>query len=80
MYMAFFSEHANLPDTTQYAVDTVAKSFSRVNQAQDPGWVREVGAEVIMTLDIARSFREWLDSRIAILEKIGPGDAFATIE
>jgi hypothetical protein len=81
LYMAFFSEHAKIPDTTQYAVDEVAKTFKPVTQPnREPGWVREVGGEVIMSLQFARSFRDWLNNQITILEHPRPESPLTLVE
>jgi hypothetical protein len=81
LYMAFFAEHAKLPDTIQYAVDGAAKTLTPVNQPnQQTGWVREVGGEVIMSLDVARSLRSWLNDQITILERRRPEDVFTSVE
>lgn len=81
LYIAFFSEHPKLPDTVQYALDAAAKTLRPVTQPdQEVGWVREVRGEIIMGLDVARSFRNWLDDKIKLIEQRRPEDAFRSIE
>jgi len=81
LYMAFFSQHAKLPDTTQYAVDAAAKTFTAVSQPnREAELVREVEGEVIMSVELARSLRTWLDEKIKLIEQLRPEDALTSIE
>jgi hypothetical protein len=81
LYVAFYAEHAKLPETTVFNVDETAKTLTPVSQASHEGqWIREVVGEVIMTLEVARSFRDWLNTSIDVLEKIEPEDSFRSIE
>jgi len=74
LYIAFFSHHPPLPEEITHSVEggrlggEVSKSQTR------QGFVRTVGAEVIMTLETARSFREWLDGKIRLITEAGQGD------
>ncbi|MBI2872852.1 MAG: hypothetical protein HYY00_06665 [Chloroflexi bacterium] len=79
LYMAFFSEHAKIPDSAQLAVDKVARKIRPVPQP-DTEWVREVGTEIIMGLDLARSFRKWLDDKIKLIEQNEPANTFTVVE
>jgi hypothetical protein len=81
LYIGFFSEHPKLPDTVQYAVDAAAKTLMPVSQPNRKAeWVREIEEEVIMSVELARSFRDWLDDKIKLIEQRRPEDALRSIE
>ncbi len=78
IYIAFYSEHAKTPTTTRYEVDAPARQIKQV--APQPGqiaeWEREIEAEVIMNLNVAKSLRGWLDDKIKALEQLRETDTF----
>lgn len=71
LYVAFFSEHARIPDAAILRRDPEGETYRPVEADQLPGVVREVGVEMIMTLNVARAFREWLDVRLKQAEDFG---------
>ena len=81
VYMAFFSEHAKMPDIAHIAVDAGAKTFKPVTEpTRQGGWVREVEGEFIMDVTVARALRGWLDVRIKQYEQHRPEDTLNLIE
>lgn len=84
LYMAFFSEHAMIPDSMTYGVERVDAARLRLLAPEQPDQfaqvVREIGAEVIMTLEVARIFRQWLDEKISLLERAQPEDLLTQTE
>ncbi len=80
LYIALFSEHAPLPPTTVYSVDAAAKALRQLKPIpHENQWVREVEGEVIMSLDAARSFRDWLNERITMLEQVRSAETFVSV-
>ena len=71
LYVAFFSEHAQLPEAEILRRDPEGDTYRPVGADQLQGVVREVGVEVIMTLNVARAFQEWLNVRIKMAEDLG---------
>jgi hypothetical protein len=67
--MAFFSERSAIPEILTMAVDDdkVGKEIGRVSKG---GIVREVESSVVMDLEVAKSFVEWLNDKITKAEEI----------
>jgi hypothetical protein len=67
--MAFFSERSAIPEVLTMAVedDKIGKEIDRVSKG---GIVREVETSVVMDLDVARSFVNWLNEKITQAEGI----------
>jgi len=68
IYMALYSDHHKLPKVQRFAVDADGKTARAEPIPQENNWIREVEAEVLMSLGFAKSLRSWLDERIKILE------------
>ena len=71
MYIAFFAEHAQIPDAAILRRKPGEEIFRPEPDTQFPGTVREIGVEIIMTLPVARIFRDWLDVRLKTVEDLG---------
>lgn len=78
IYMALYSEHNALPASAVYVLDPAEKTAREETQAPPREWTREIEAEVIMSRDMARSLRDWLDARIKAVEEVeaNPDAAF----
>lgn len=76
LYIAFFSEHVRIPDAAILRRDPQGENYRPVEPpAKSPDLVRDVGVEVIMTLQVARAFRAWLDTRLKMVEDLGLEEA-----
>ncbi len=66
--MSFFSERHPIPQKLVHEIEDgrIGKERSRETRA---GIIREVNAEVLVDLTMAKSFRDWLDEKINHLEK-----------
>lgn len=71
LYVAFFSEHAQLPEAEILRREPEGDTYRPVATDSLQGVVREVGVEIIMALPVARAFREWLNVRIKMAEDLG---------
>ncbi len=71
LYVAFFSEHSQLPEAEILRREPEGDTYRAVAAESLQGVVREVGVEIIMTLPVARAFREWLNVRIKMAEDLG---------
>ncbi len=81
VYVAFYSEHAKIPDAATLEVDGENKVIRQPRQVSRPAeWVREVGAEIIMTVETARAFRSWLDDKINALDQLQSEDKLTVTE
>ncbi len=84
LHVAFYSEHAIIPDSVTYRVERLNATQIRLQSPEQPARpteiVRDVGAEVIMSLEVARSFRQWLDDQIKTIEQARPEDSLSQTE
>ena len=73
LWMAFFSEHQVIPESAEFTVDQDTKLINPKPAAprSRQEWIREIEAELIVSLDMARSLRAWLDDKIKIMETVG---------
>lgn len=80
IYMALYSEHNALPSAAVYVLDRAEKVAREQIQTPSNQWVREIETEVLMSREMARSLRDWLDGRLAIADKLesDQGVTFAT--
>ena len=76
IYLAFFAEHAKIPDSVTLEVD--ATGPTREVGSRPTEWVREVGVEITMSLNVAQSLRAWLDEKFNAYERATAGQASAT--
>ena len=63
IYMALFSEHAPIPRSIKYHVEPTGTLSERGKDAE-PGFTREIEVEVILSLEVAKALRDWLDERL----------------
>lgn len=74
LHMAFFNERSPLPRQTEVDVnpDGTAET-GRGERTVDSrkGIVREIEVDVLMNLETAESFRDWLSGKIEQLKKMG---------
>lgn len=79
VYLAFFSEHAKIPDSATLEQDSEGRAREVQEGNRPTEWVRDVGVEVTISLDVARSLRKWLDHKISESERRSPGNASAKV-
>jgi hypothetical protein len=73
VFIAFWLQRGVIPDVTIHAVTPdggVNPIPSEVTARSGGGIVREVDFGVVMTLDAAKSFHEWLGQKISAIEAI----------
>ena len=78
VYMALFSEHVAPPESAIYVVDRAEKTAREQPRPPSNKWVREIETEVIMSREVARLIRDWIDERLNAAEKL-EADPNATI-
>ncbi len=67
--MALFSEHTKLPPSERFVIDPERlEAHSETSQGNQMAFVREVEVEVLLSLDLAKALRTWLDDKIATIE------------
>ena len=69
IHLDIFSERSPIPQKTQHEITVNGKLGKEVEKQGKSGVVREVEIGVVMNLDNAKSLVEWLNDKIAILEK-----------
>lgn len=69
LYLAFFSEHAKLPESATLEWDPEGGPAREIGQRK-PEWVRDVGLEVTMSISVAEALRKLLDDKIAEVGKL----------
>ena len=75
IYIAIFAEHSQIPDAATLRRQPGEEVFKPVeSDIQFPGTVRDIGVEVIMTLPVARAFRDWLNDRLKQIDDLGLDD------
>ncbi len=67
--MAFYSERSPIPQSLVHEV-TEGKLGPEVERVTKKGVVREVDVEVMIDLDLAKSFQRWLTEKIEALEQL----------
>jgi hypothetical protein len=63
IYMALFSEHPPIPRSIKYKVEH-SGTLSELSREAPPGITRDIEVEVVLSLEVARSLRNWLDDRL----------------
>ena len=72
IHMAFFSERSPLPQRTSLPFNKADGTASgmEVTEVSREGVVREVEADVLMTLETAEAFHNWLSAKIDTLKRM----------
>lgn len=80
VYMALFSEHVAPPEAAVYVLDRAQKVAKELPRPPSNKWVREIETEVIMSREVARLLRDWIDERLNAAEKLeaDPNASFST--
>ena len=66
--MAFYSEHHPIPEIVHYEVKP-GEPLKEVKRTASEGVVREVEAEMIVSLELAESVVRWLNGKIEEVKK-----------
>ena len=67
--MAIFSERRAIPRRVVYQLSE-GRVGPEIEREERPGLVREVEADLVMSLEAAVAIREWLDGRIEMLREL----------
>jgi hypothetical protein len=72
IHLSFYSEHSSLPSkiTFQINEDRIPQEISRENSPSDVNVTREIEIGVMLSLEVAKSTRDWLDGHIKTLENL----------
>ncbi|MFZ5453817.1 MAG: hypothetical protein ACOZF2_18340 [Thermodesulfobacteriota bacterium] len=68
----FYSDHIPLPEASTHRLEgnkLIGKAISKLPE-QPLGPIRIVKQGIIMDLDMAKSFKEWINEKIKALEKL----------
>jgi hypothetical protein len=68
--MALYSERTAIPRRVVHAPAKDGTLGEEISKELRSDLVREVEADVIMDLSVAISLRDWLDSRIRVLQQV----------
>lgn len=70
----FFTERAAIPSKVVYAVNGLEDplQMTEIEREGKEGVIREVHFGVLMDINMAISFREWLDNKIQQIQQIQP--------
>ena len=67
--MSFYSERFPIPQKLVFEHTPEGRLGKEISRQSRDGLIREVDVEVMMDLEMAKSFRVWLDDKIQFLEK-----------
>ena len=73
IHMALFSEHAPVPRSMTFRLEP-SGLVSEQSADSEPGITREIDAEVILNLEVAKALRDWLDLRLRQAEELIKAD------
>jgi len=63
IHMALFSEHAPIPRSITYHIEH-SGTLTELDRDAEHGITREIEVEVILSLEVGRALRDWLDLRL----------------
>lgn len=70
IHMAIFSHRQPIPVQVAYAINEDGKLGDEIDRVVREGLVREVEADLVMSVDTAATIRDWLDERIEQVKKL----------
>lgn len=70
IHACFYSERPAIPTVVTQSVSPAGELGGEISRSGRDGIVRELEVDVLMSLQVARSFRQWLDTQIAQLESL----------
>lgn len=70
IHAATFVERQVLPETVRQKVGFDGKLGAEISRVTKQGITREIEAGLVMDVDMARIFRDWLDRKIEEFEKV----------
>ena len=70
VHITFYSERNPLPQVLTHAVTDKGQLGPEISRRGKSGVVRELEIDIVMNAVVARSFRKWLDEKIAELEAL----------
>jgi len=72
IHAEIFVERKPTPTRIRFAVEESGELGDEIEREGKNGFVREIECGLVMDIHTAKSFRDWLDSKIQELEKIFP--------
>jgi len=70
IHVATFVERQVLPETVRQKVEPDGKLGLEISRVTKQGITREIEAGLVMDVDMAKTFRNWLDIKIKEFEKV----------
>jgi hypothetical protein len=70
IHAAVFNERGPIPRQIKYGVTTDGQLGDIVEIAQREGIIREVEADLVMNIEVARSLAKWLNEKADLAEKL----------
>ncbi len=70
LYIELFLERSVTPQIIQYKVTSEGTLGEEVHRIGKEGIIREIEAGLIMDIAIAKAFRDWLNEKIELYEKL----------
>ena len=69
--LAFYNERNPIPQETFYALDSTGQlgAENRAKRVSKEGYVREVEAQVVMSLELATALHAWLTKTLPMLQQ-----------
>jgi len=78
--MALYSEHNKLPERGSFAVDTTSRTARPVVEPAPVIVEREIEAEVVLDLGLAKALLAWLEDKIHLIENPDESQRVSIIE
>jgi len=78
LHFAVYSERPAIPQTAEHQVSIEGRLSEPLSQEGKQGIVRELDADLIMTMQTATDLRDWLSKRIEQLERLEGGGKVRT--
>jgi hypothetical protein len=70
LHFAVFSERRAIPQITEHAITKDGSLGEQIGSRGKLGFVREMDADLVMTIHTAKEMRDWLNKNIEFLESI----------
>lgn len=70
LHISFFNERLPLPVSIEHEISNVGALGAEISRESKDGVVREVEADVVMSLDAAMALHRWLGEKLPVLARV----------
>lgn len=79
IHLAIYVDRTDTPDLSLLHLNKADQTVREEIPQRTMGWTREIESDLILSLDTARSIRDWLDRTIKQVEVIGERATFKNV-